>query len=61
VRPDHAELQDLGAEVVDVAVQPRLGVEADVELVAATRRAFRLSVTGAEYRYSVRYWRARFT
>jgi hypothetical protein len=38
VRARDPELQDLGAEVVDVAVDPRLGIQPDVELVAALRR-----------------------
>ena len=37
VRGRDAELDDLGAEVVEVALQPRLGVDADVEVVDALR------------------------
>jgi hypothetical protein len=37
VRLGHAELDDLGAEVVEVALQPRLRIHAHVEVVDALR------------------------
>ncbi len=56
VRARDPELEHLGAEVVEVAAEPRLGVDPHVELVDSaassvvagrTRSALRLSVTGA--------------
>jgi hypothetical protein len=41
VRLGHAELDDLGAVVVEVALEARLGVHADVEVVDALRRGRR--------------------